>query len=628
MKKNKTGVSLRKVLRSNARVWKLFWKLTPGFLVSSSLYGVTQALAPYVTLWFSARLVGELAGARDAQALAVYAAGALASAAGMAVLNAALMHRSNAETPLRKLAELKLYADKMVQMDYVDQESAKVQDLFTRIQQSRNFAGRGINNALSQVDFLPLQLVRILGGVGLTASLFTAKVPSGPLTALNSPLFIPLVIGVFLGGAVLSSALYSEGQGFWSNYDEEGRFSNRMFAFYDFLSSEEKRAGDLRMYDQVRGVAIPLTRKYDGFGTESALARGLRGRYGVMLGLAECVSGALTGAMYLFVCLKAWGGAFGVGEVTQYVGAITSLFLGVENLLSTLADLRANEEFMDRTFEFLDLPNRMYQGSLTTEKRSDRQYEVEFRDVSFRYPGSETYALRHVNLRFRVGSRLAVVGQNGSGKTTFIKLLCRLYDPTEGTILLNGIDIRKYRYDEYMDIFSVVFQDFQLFSLPLGQNVAGCVAYDEARVTECLDKAGFSERLERLPNGLLTMLGKDLSEEGVSLSGGEAQKAAIARALYKDAPFIILDEPTAALDPIAEAEIYEKFNDIAGDRTAVYISHRLSSCKFCDEIAVFHEGAVVQKGTHDELLADEGGKYHELWHAQAQYYAAQQAAQE
>lgn len=622
MKKDKARVSLRKVLRSGARVWKLFWKLTPGFLISSSLYGITQALAPYVTLWFSARLVGELAGARDAQALAAYAAGALLSAAGMAVLNAALMHRSNAETPLRRMAERKLYADKMVQMDYVDQESAKVQDLFTRIQQSRNFGGRGINNMLSQVDFLPLQLVRILGGVGLTMSLFTAKVPSGPLTALNSPLFIPLVIGAFLGGAVLSSALYSEGQSFWSSYDEEGRFCNRMFSFYDFLSSEEKRAGDLRMYGQVRGVAIPLTRKYDGFGTESALARSLRGRCGVMLGLAECVSGALTGAMYLFVCLKAWGGAFGVGEVTQYVGAITSLFLGVENLLSTLADLRKNEEFMDRTFEFLDLPNRMYQGSLTTEKRSDRQYEVEFRDVSFRYPGSETYALRHVNLKFCVGSRLAVVGQNGCGKTTFIKLLCRLYDPTEGTILLNGIDIRKYRYDEYMDIFSVVFQDFQLFSLPLGQNVAGCVAYDEARVAECLDKAGFSERLERLPNGLLTMLGKELSEEGVSLSGGEAQKAAIARALYKDAPFIILDEPTAALDPIAEAEIYEKFNDIAGDRTAVYISHRLSSCKFCDEIAVFHEGAVVQKGTHEQLLADEGGKYHELWHAQAQYYTA------
>ncbi|MCD8145352.1 MAG: ABC transporter ATP-binding protein/permease [Oscillospiraceae bacterium] len=282
--------------------------------------------------------------------------------------------------------------------------------------------------------------------------------------------------------------------------------------------------------------------------------------------------------------------------------------------------MRANATFLEPYFDLLDTPNNMYQGSLTTEKRNDRQYEVEFRDVSFRYPGSDTYALRHVNMKFRVGSHLAVVGMNGSGKTTFIKLLCRLYDPTEGEILLNGIDIRKYRYHEYMDIFSVVFQDFKLLALPLGQNVAGTVDYDQSRVLDSLEKAGFSDRLAELSKGLDTSLYKELDAEGVEVSGGEAQKIAIARALYKDAPFIILDEPTAALDPMAEAEIYSRFNDIAGDKTAIYISHRLSSCKFCDEIAVFDHGQVIQKGTHESLVADEGGKYYELWNAQAQYY--------
>lgn len=262
----------------------------------------------------------------------------------------------------------------------------------------------------------------------------------------------------------------------------------------------------------------------------------------------------------------------------------------------------------------------MYQGSLTTEKRSDRQYEVEFKDVSFKYPGSDIWALRHVNMKFQVGKRLAIVGENGSGKTTFIKLLCRLYDPQEGQILLNGIDIRKYRYDDYMNIFSVVFQDFQLLSQPLGNNVAGSAVYDKARVRRALIDAGFGDRLETMPDGLDTMLYKEFTENGVEVSGGEAQKIAIARALYKDAPFIILDEPTAALDPIAEAEIYSKFNDIAGDKTAIYISHRLSSCKFCDEIVVFHQGAVIQQGTHAALVADEHGKYYELWNAQAQYY--------
>jgi ATP-binding cassette subfamily B protein len=226
-------------------------------------------------------------------------------------------------------------------------------------------------------------------------------------------------------------------------------------------------------------------------------------------------------------------------------------------------------------------------------------------------------------MKFEIGKRLAVVGMNGSGKTTFIKLLCRLYDPTEGEILLNDIDIRKYNYREYMDIFSVVFQDFKLLSLKLGENVAGRTDYDKARATDCLEKSGFSDRLAEMKNGTETYLYKDYdSKNGVDISGGEAQKIAIARALYKDAPFIILDEPTAALDPIAEAEIYSKFDEIAGDKTAIYISHRLSSCKFCDEIAVFHEGAVIQQGTHASLVADESGKYYELWHAQAQYYTA------
>ena len=336
--------------------------------------------------------------------------------------------------------------------------------------------------------------------------------------------------------------------------------------------------------------------------------------------MGVCITTLITGAIYVFTCLKAWGGAFDVGSITQYVGAATAMVANVFSLTGLLGTLETNTGYLDKTFEFLDIPNAMYQGSLTTEKRSDRRYEVEFKDVSFKYPGSDIWALRHVNMKFKVGKRLAVVGENGSGKTTFIKLLCRLYDPQEGQILLNGIDIRKYRYDDYINIFSVVFQDFQLISQPLGNNVAGSMNYDRERVRKALLDAGFGDRLATMEKGLDTTLYKGVYEDGVDVSGGEAQKIAIARALYKDAPFIILDEPTAALDPIAEAEIYSKFDEIAGDKTAIYISHRLSSCKFCDEIAVFHEGAVIQQGTHAELVADENGKYYELWNAQAQYY--------
>ena len=260
----------------------------------------------------------------------------------------------------------------------------------------------------------------------------------------------------------------------------------------------------------------------------------------------------------------------------------------------------------------------MYQGSLSVEKRADRSYEIELRDVSFRYPNTQTWALEHVNMKFQVGRRMALVGPNGSGKTTFIKLLCRLYDPTQGQILLNGIDIRKYDYQQYLDIFSVVFQDFQLLAFPLAQNIAASAAVDPARARACLKAAGLDQA--QLPDGLDTFLYREFNEQGVEISGGEAQKIAIARALYKDAPFIILDEPTAALDPIAEAEIYVGFDAIVGNKTAIYISHRLSSCRFCDEICVFDAGKIVQRGSHEQLVEEKDGLYFRLWQAQAQYY--------
>lgn len=366
-------------------------------------------------------------------------------------------------------------------------------------------------------------------------------------------------------------------------------------------------------------------KKYSADKTGPFYSNGLFARYAARMGgfynaSSAAVSVAFTGVVYAFVCLKAWAGAFAIGEVTQYIASITKVSTGVSMLVRVVGDLRNNVPFLKENFRFLDIPNTMYQGSLTVEKRKDCNYEVEFKDVSFRYPGSDVWALRNINMKFRIGKRLAVVGRNGSGKTTFIKLLCRLYDPTEGEILLNGINIRKYNYLDYMSIFSVVFQDFKLFAFSLGQNVAAGVDYDKERAETCLIKAGFGERLAMMPEGTETYLYRDFCDNGVDISGGEAQKIAIARAMYKDSPFIVLDEPTAALDPVAEAEIYSKFGEIVEDKTAIYISHRLSSCRFCDDILVFDEGRIVQQGSHDRLVADGGGKYYELWNAQAQYY--------
>ena len=214
--------------------------------------------------------------------------------------------------------------------------------------------------------------------------------------------------------------------------------------------------------------------------------------------------------------------------------------------------------------------------------------------------------------------KMAVVGLNGAGKTTFIKLLCRLYDPTEGVIKLNGVDIRKYSYEEYQKIFSVVFQDFHMFPFALGENIAVSKEFDEKKTKECLKKAGALDMALKLKEGLHTNIDKRVNK-GVDLSGGQEQKVAIARALYKDAPFAILDEPTAALDPISEADIYQRFDEMVEDKTSVYISHRMSSCRFCDEIMVFDDGKIKERGTHDDLL-QQNGLYSEMWNAQAQYY--------
>lgn len=319
-------------------------------------------------------------------------------------------------------------------------------------------------------------------------------------------------------------------------------------------------------------------------------------------------------------------GKISLGSMTQYTQSITEFVKNIRYFWGAMVKLWYNADYLERYFEFLDLESHMSSGCLPVEKRVDGDYKIAFNHVSFRYPGSERYALEDICMEFQVGEKLAVVGMNGSGKSTFIKLLCRLYDPTEGVITMNGIDIRRYNYQEYLELFSVVFQDFKLFSFGLGENVALSEVYSQEKVREALERSGLEEFLEGLEAGLSTTLYRDFDRSGLEVSGGEAQRIALARAVCKGAPFVLLDEPTAALDPLAEYEIYEKFNELVADRTTVYISHRMSSCRFCGDIAVFHKGHMVQRGSHDTLMQEPEGKYYELWTAQAQYYQKEECA--
>lgn len=622
MKRDKKQKSWREALDINNRAFMLLFKKFPKTIVFRFISVVWNALTPYVGIYFSALVIDELAGGADPNRLRLLVLLTLGSGAIIALVGALLNKWKETYNAGWWYKLDNILTDKLLDMDYGDRGDTQTNDLLYKIYQNQQGGGWGLGRVLESYEVLCTGVLTILGGICLTVSLFVSPVPqaAGSFAVLNHPLLVSGAILLMLAVTLIAPALQNKANSYWATNIDTHNLGNRLFGFFGWLGYHKEKAADVRMYAQDKICEKYNRSKEVTFGSKGLFAHLSIGPIGLYSAASAAVSVIFTGVVYTFVCLKAWAGAFGLGAVTQYVASITKVSVGMEGLVSTLGSMRNNAAFLAQTFEFLDIPNKMYQGSLTVEKRRDRKYQVEFRNVSFRYPGSESYALRNVNMKFEIGKRLAVVGMNGSGKTTFIMLLCRLYDPTEGEILLNGIDIRKYNYNEYMAIFSVVFQDFRLFSLKLGENVASGANYEAERALDCLSKAGFAQQLAQMPEGMETYLYKDYVKDGVNISGGEGQKIAIARALYKDAPFIILDEPTAALDPIAEAEIYSKFNDIVGDKTAIYISHRLSSCKFCDEILVFHEGAVIQQGTHASLVADEAGKYYELWHAQAQYY--------
>ena len=330
---------------------------------------------------------------------------------------------------------------------------------------------------------------------------------------------------------------------------------------------------------------------------------------GMIQGILLCVS-------YYCGLALAIAGTITVGMVLRYAQAIFQACMSVSASIRLAGEFRTDVGRIASTLEYLNLEAEKTKGDSFTEMTKG---VIEFRNVSFRYPGTKELVLDHVSLKIEPSEKIAVVGKNGSGKTTLVKLLCRLYEPEEGEILWNGKNIREYDLREWQKIFAIVFQDYSLLSLTLGQNVAASEQYEAERAKEVLQLAGFGERLNKLKKGLETVVYPEYEQDGVSFSGGEEQKIAIARAIYKGGQICILDEPTAALDPVSESRVYESFDEIVKGKTAVYISHRLSSCKFSDRIFVLDNGKIVESGTHEALLS-KNGLYAQLWQAQAQYY--------
>lgn len=591
---------------------RMMWQLDHTVVVTMLVNALIEAGIPFVGIYLSAYVLDGLGTGRQKEGLLKVVFMAVGLVFLLTILSSYLkeIHQVHMDRCVRKFDMEK--GKRTLTMDYELLDSPLVNEIRARIHNDSHW-GAGFYSIIYGAAGVIRESLSIGISVLVLVPLFTDS------EVFQTSGSILLVLG-FLVIIIFSTwFLVKARKRIYGLLDENSK--ERSYLEYFLYQSWDYKVGkDIRIYDGQELIQRHMIdQKRAGWikkATDCESGRGL-------------VSGGSAGLMqvlaYLFVVIRAVSGALTVGALMKYAAAIYRFSQALASLVSAGSGYVDSANRHRSSMEYLNVKDVLYRGSLPVEKgffcdEQDNDYEIEFRNVSFKYPSSDQYVLKNFSFKFRNGERLAVVGKNGSGKTTFIKLLCRLYDPTEGEILLNGINIKKYDYEEYKAVFSVVFQDFKLFSFSLAENVAASVSFDEEKVAYCLEKAGMGERLKGLEKGIYTYLYKNFDEDGIEISGGEAQKTALARALYKDAPFIILDEPTAALDPVAEFEIYSRFNEIVGKKTAVYISHRLSSCRFCDDIVVFDEGHLVQRGSHEELVADRSGKYYELWQAQAQYY--------
>lgn len=489
---------------------------------------------------------------------------------------------------------------KVMRIDFEHLENPDVMDCYQRAGQATNDNDNGVEGMMREFFWFLMSLSVVAAGLAIMGS-------------LNVPVML-VSIAIALINAVFMN---------YTNKEAKRRVWDPLSAWWrknyymQETTTDFGAAKDIRMF----GLREWLCGKYRELMDESFQAKKLHERIWQRYKLVNAFNWLLSqGIIYAYLIYRAVTGTVTLGNFTMYLASFATFSNYIAQLLQNIGNLLARSREVDDFRSFLDFQGGDEEkGGIPVPELE--QYEFTLRNVSFRYPKAEKYALKNLNLTVKAGERLAVVGLNGAGKSTFIKLLLRLYEPTEGEILLNGVNVREYNKHSYYHVFAPVFQNVELFAFPLAENVSMQAAEhtDYARAEETLKNAGFGEKLEELPKGIHTEILKVIYDDGVDLSGGEKQKLALARALYKDAPVVILDEPTAALDALAESRLYEDFDKLIGGKTAVYISHRLSSTQFCSHVAMFRDGEMVEYGTHEGLL-EKNGEYAEMFRIQAQYY--------
>lgn len=433
------------------------------------------------------------------------------------------------------------------------------------------------------------------------------------ISKLN-PFLVVVVVLTTVVGYLVNKRINEWG---YCHKEEEAAYGEKL-AYIRKTATGREAAKDIRIFglkEWVYDVWFSTFRLYQGF-----LAR--QERMYLWTNVVDLVLAFMrNGVAYLYLIRLALTTGLSAAEFLLYFSAFSGFTTWISGIMEKFTQLHKECVELSVLREFLEWPEPfLFAAGEALRKEVGKCYELRMENVTYRYPEAKEDTIRNMNLTIKPGEKLAIVGLNGAGKTTLVKLLCGFLDPTEGRVLLNGEDIRKYNRRDYYTLFSAVFQEFSVLETSLAENVAQCVDnVDEKRVRMCIEKAGLTEKTMQLPAGLRTNIGRRIYEDGVELSGGQLQRLMLARALYKDGAILVLDEPTAALDPIAENDIYMKYNEMTAGKTSLFISHRLASTRFCDRILFLKDGKIAEEGTHASLLALEGG-YAELYEVQSRYY--------
>jgi len=595
--------------------FKEMHKLEKNIIPSSIFIAIIMAAMPFVNIWFTSKIIDLLTYNSEISTLILNIGIALTINLTLFFLNNYIGDIQFIHKTLMYNNELKNIAEKLYKIEYSKLESSKFKELIHKHSEAQERVYSAFTTFALMIRDFVFGMVTIILSIILILPLFKVGFTATGNTFFEKPIFLfSVIIAVIIMAIMILLIALKMNK---NQFELENKYAvlNKIFYYFLNMFSDYKTGKEIRLYKEQTIINDTATSKLIDDGETILRKASLKSaRSSSIVAILASIVGF---GVYLFIGIKGLLGLFSVGSLVLYCGSFMQIVKGVMKMTWTFGQTEKIIPLVNYYFQILNTSDEMTYG--TKELDFTDHFDIEFKNVSFKYPESNTYSLKNINIKINSGEHYAIVGKNGSGKTTFIKLLCRLYDISEGEILINDINIKEYSKDSLNKLYSVVFQDYKIFSITAAQNIAASNNYKKSKLYDSFKKADIKDRILKMDNQENTYLYKDLEENGVEISGGEAQKLALARALYKDAPIVILDEPTASMDPIAESSMYSKFNSFVENKTAIYISHRLSSCAFCDNIAVFDNAEIIERGTHDDLLKL-NGKYAELWKAQAEYY--------